>query len=280
MARIRTVKPEFWSDEKLAPLPDSVRLLFLGMISMADDYGRLLDSPKQIEAFVWPCADRSRDCREGLASLSRLGRILRGLTASGQAVIQITNWARHQRVDKPSVKSALPELVAPPLFTSTDPPKNGNSRETLAKDSRSDLDLDLDRGATTPEQRSATNTPDATTAATELTVCANKAIASRFGEQADPLVSGGGRSVALAEAVLSAGIPVDFAGRSIARQVQDTLTKPVRSMWYFRGGIVDDWQKHNERIAAAASNAVKPLERSARGGDPSLIGALLRPKHD
>jgi hypothetical protein len=36
-ARIRTIKPEFWNDEKLGKLPREVRLTFLGIISsMAD----------------------------------------------------------------------------------------------------------------------------------------------------------------------------------------------------------------------------------------------------
>lgn len=44
MARIRTIKPEFWSDEKLSPLAPIDRLTFLGLISMADDYGRVHDA--------------------------------------------------------------------------------------------------------------------------------------------------------------------------------------------------------------------------------------------
>jgi hypothetical protein len=150
MARIRTVKPEFWSDEKLSPLADSVRLLFLGLISMADDYGRLLDSPKQIEAFVWPHEDRSRDCREGLAKLSQMSRIVRGVTASGQAVIQIVTWAKHQRVDKPSNRTALPEITTPqPVETSRESvaEESRETRETVATDSRYEVDLGSGSGS-------------------------------------------------------------------------------------------------------------------------------------
>ena len=50
MARIRTIKPEFWTDEKLAPLSPICRLTFLGLVSMADDAGRL--NAKQLRGFV------------------------------------------------------------------------------------------------------------------------------------------------------------------------------------------------------------------------------------
>jgi hypothetical protein len=109
MARIRTIKPEFWSDEKLAECDPVTRLVFLGLIGMADDCGRLLDNAKVIDAFVFPST--SDTCREAVANLSRMCRIRRGTTASGQKVIQIANWTRHQKVDKPNLLAALPEVV-------------------------------------------------------------------------------------------------------------------------------------------------------------------------
>lgn len=109
MARIRTIKPEYFQDEKLAPLDVVTRFVFLGLISMADDAGRLLDNVKVIDAFIFP--ESGESSRDSLATLSRIGRIVRGTTQSGQRVIQITNWTRHQRVDKPNFANSLPELV-------------------------------------------------------------------------------------------------------------------------------------------------------------------------
>lgn len=129
MARIRTLKPEFWQDEKLCPLPDAHRLLFLFLVSSADDMGRLLDKPIKIEADMFDGEqDRSRDIREGLANLSRIGRIRRGKTASGQRIIEIVNWAKHQRVDHPNVKGSFPEIVEEQEVT--------DIREAFANDSR------------------------------------------------------------------------------------------------------------------------------------------------
>jgi hypothetical protein len=103
--RIRTLKPEFWSDEKLSPLPPIDRLVFLGLISLSDDAGRLLDNVKAIDGFVFPETEDS--AKKSLELLAGLGRIIRYRSTSGQKLIQIANWHRHQKIDKPS-KYTLP----------------------------------------------------------------------------------------------------------------------------------------------------------------------------
>lgn len=130
MARIRTLKPEFWQDEKMVRLPDTTRLVFLGLLSMADDFGRLVFNPKLIEAMLFDPdgPDRSRDVRDSLATLSRIRRVVVGSTASGQRIIQIANWSKHQKVDRPNTSAALPEIVAIEEDTSL--------RESLANHSR------------------------------------------------------------------------------------------------------------------------------------------------
>jgi len=112
MPRIRTIKPEFWSDEKLSTLTAIDRLVFLGLIGMADDYGRIHDNIKVIDAFVFP--NSSETVRESVANLSRIGRVRRGNASNGKAVIEIVNWAKHQRVDKPQNHLALPPISETP----------------------------------------------------------------------------------------------------------------------------------------------------------------------
>lgn len=129
MPRIRTIKPEFWQDEKLTPLSDVDRLLFLFLVSSADDCGRVLDKPVKIEADMFDGeTDRRQDVCDALANLSRIGRIRRGKTASGQRIIEIVNWGKHQKVDHPNIKSAFPEIVEP--YEDTD------IREAFANHSR------------------------------------------------------------------------------------------------------------------------------------------------
>lgn len=109
MSRIRTLKPEFWQDEKMAPLDPLTRLVFLGLISLADDAGRLVDNVKAIDGQLFPDTDDS--ARQALDTLAEIGRIERGLSASGQRIIQLVNWSKHQKIDKPNFKSALPEIA-------------------------------------------------------------------------------------------------------------------------------------------------------------------------
>ena len=108
MPRIRTIKPEFWSDEKLSMLSAIDRLVFLGLIGMADDFGRLHDNIKVIDAFVFP--NSSETVRESVENLSRIGRIRRGKSSNGASIIEIANWSKHQRVDKPQTATALPAI--------------------------------------------------------------------------------------------------------------------------------------------------------------------------
>lgn len=126
MPRIRTIKPEMWGDEKLSVLPVIDRFVFVALISLADDAGRLLDSVKMLDGVLFLNTDDT--CGPSLDSLARHSRIIRGVTASGQRVIQITNWSKHQRVDHPNLKSSLPEILIPQEVAEI--------REAFASDSR------------------------------------------------------------------------------------------------------------------------------------------------
>lgn len=150
MPRIRTVKPEFWGDEKLAPMAALDRLVFLGLISMADDAGRLVDNVKTIDGFIFPETEESS--RESLESLAAAGRIIRYRSQSGQKLIQVANWKKHQKVDNPA-KYTLP---AP---DSLDSPSRDTS-EGQATGSRSDLRPSTnDQLSPTVENRPATDEP-------------------------------------------------------------------------------------------------------------------------
>lgn len=54
MARIRSIKPEFWSSEQVMECSVTARLMFIGMWNFADDLGRIPLSVKSIKAKVFP----------------------------------------------------------------------------------------------------------------------------------------------------------------------------------------------------------------------------------
>ena len=54
MPRIRTIKPDFWSDPDVCALSRDARLLVVGLFSFADDDGRFIASPNAINGYVFP----------------------------------------------------------------------------------------------------------------------------------------------------------------------------------------------------------------------------------
>lgn len=100
MARIRTIKPEFWTNERVMECSANARLLFIGMWNFADDLGRLVLAPKTIKAQIFPSDDFSFDTVSGMIlELSKNGLILI-YEVGGKEFLQIVGW-QHQRIDKP-----------------------------------------------------------------------------------------------------------------------------------------------------------------------------------
>lgn len=127
MARIRSVKPTFWTDEKIGLLARDVRLTFLGLISaMADDHGRLPGVARLVRGAVYPFDEdiSTVEVERHLADLDERHLIQRYQVNGGQ-YIHIRNWLRHQKVEKPS-----PSLIPEPPRTLDD--HSGNGRGTFS----------------------------------------------------------------------------------------------------------------------------------------------------
>lgn len=117
MARARNIKPGFFSNDDLVDLPFEARLLFIGLWTVADRAGRLLDRPKKIRMDIFP-AD-SVDVEACLAGLAHLG-FLHRYEVAGKKIIQITNWEKHQNPHVKEAPSTLPaagQTAAVPSLT-------------------------------------------------------------------------------------------------------------------------------------------------------------------
>ena len=75
MARARNIKPSFFHNEELVELPFEVRLLFVGLWTLADRAGRLEDRPKRIKMAIFPADNVDVDA--GLQGLEDSGFIHR-----------------------------------------------------------------------------------------------------------------------------------------------------------------------------------------------------------
>jgi hypothetical protein len=100
MARIRNIKPDFWTDEKLVELDPWERLLFIGIWNFVDDEGYMPYSPKRLKMQVFP--GDSLDVSRGVQNLISIGAITLYDSEAGK-ILKVTNWSKHQKVSNPSV---------------------------------------------------------------------------------------------------------------------------------------------------------------------------------
>src|SRR5579862_2146867 len=123
MSRIRSVKPEWLEDEKLAACSDAARVLSVGLILLADDQGRGRGNPSYLASQVWTYHPRESLARasEALDELVSI-HFVTLYEVNLERLYQIRNWARHQKVDHP----AKPRLPGPDGADSRGP------REVLA----------------------------------------------------------------------------------------------------------------------------------------------------
>jgi hypothetical protein len=100
MARIRSIKPEFWTSEQVMECSLNARLLFIGLWNFADDLGRLSLAPKTIKAQIFPGDEMSSETILGMVQELSDNALVLLYTVEGKNYIQITGW-QHQRIDKP-----------------------------------------------------------------------------------------------------------------------------------------------------------------------------------
>jgi hypothetical protein len=112
MARIRSIKPEFWDDRKLARrVCRDGRLLYIALWNLADEQARLNGDPQWIKGKVFPYDD---DIDAGTVAklLDELAAPVLGAVvlyeADGDPYILLPKLARHQRLEPAKVPSRIP----------------------------------------------------------------------------------------------------------------------------------------------------------------------------
>ncbi|CAB3784502.1 hypothetical protein [Pararobbsia alpina] len=109
MARIRTIKPDFWTDEKITECSVSARLFFIGCWNFADDNGNTQRSAKKLKMQIFP-AD-AIECEPLIQELMTHG-LLMEYSVSGDKYLHVKGFEKHQVINRPS-KTGLPK----PVFT-------------------------------------------------------------------------------------------------------------------------------------------------------------------
>lgn len=102
MARIRTIKPEFWRNEALSELPEGTHMLAAALLNYADDEGYFNANPKLIQGELFPLRELSVSIHGGLTELSRAGYLRLGKSEDGRSYGHIVKFLEHQRINRPS----------------------------------------------------------------------------------------------------------------------------------------------------------------------------------
>lgn len=113
MARIRTIKPEFWTSEQVMDCSLPARLLFIGLWNFCDDHGRHRLAPKTIKAEIFPGDDVAAETIRGLLDELSAAGLVALYRADGGDYLQITGW-KHQRIDKRQPPRHPPPPAPPP----------------------------------------------------------------------------------------------------------------------------------------------------------------------
>jgi hypothetical protein len=104
--RIRTIKPEMLEDARTAELSDGAFRLFIGMLLLSDDHGRLRADVRYLTGQVfWGAPEGSTTAREDVARARRElvdASIINVYAVRGQEYAHIRTFQKHQRIDKPS----------------------------------------------------------------------------------------------------------------------------------------------------------------------------------
>ncbi len=111
MARIRTIKPQFWLNEELATVPRDTRLLFIGLWNLSDDRGVFEWKPGQIKVQLFPYdADLTKsDIEKHLEALVTIGDIVK-FDEDNKSYGFVINFSKHQEIKNPS-KWAFTETI-------------------------------------------------------------------------------------------------------------------------------------------------------------------------
>ena len=119
MARIRTIKPQFFTSETLGRVSRDARLLFASLWTQADKEGRLRWVPRLVLGSTFPYDDdlALADLERMAAELESIGSLERW-REDGRAYAAVVNFSLHQRVKGSEAESRLP---APPSSDGAQP---------------------------------------------------------------------------------------------------------------------------------------------------------------
>lgn len=113
MPRMRSLKPEFWLDRKLArQLSRDERMLYLGLWNQADEWARANGDLRVVQGQIFPYdEDITLDVLDTMLKALEVARVVVRYESDGDPYLFLPKLAKHQRLEPHKVPSRHP---APP----------------------------------------------------------------------------------------------------------------------------------------------------------------------
>lgn len=104
MPRIRSIKPEIWLSPQVMNLSRDARVLFVGLITQADDDGRGSADPRRIKATIFPGDDDATVAQIDAWLAEVVVQELATLYDAGTQgrLYALASWAEHQKISHPA----------------------------------------------------------------------------------------------------------------------------------------------------------------------------------
>lgn len=112
MARIRSIKPEFWTSEQVVCCSPNARLLFIGLWTFADDGGVHPAAPMRLKMQVFPGDSFSCDDMKSMVEELVSADLVEEYEVDGKPYWRVSGW-KHQRIDQPTYKYPQPDGYVP-----------------------------------------------------------------------------------------------------------------------------------------------------------------------
>jgi hypothetical protein len=147
MARIRSIKPEIRTSEKVNSWPIELRYFWILLWGYCDDWGKGRFNYRLIKADAFPLDDSIslETIQDWMEHLIADG-VIHKYEVLGNPYFKISNWAEHQRPSHPA-KSVIPDHIfcseescgnLPQISEIRSPEQRAESREQRAESSRAD----------------------------------------------------------------------------------------------------------------------------------------------
>ncbi len=155
MARRRLVDPRMWQSGHFKRLNFRQRILWIGLITLADDDGKLRGDPAVIKSEIFPFDRVSLKVVDGDLQRFSEESLIQRYEVSSERYIHIVKWAQYQRPSHPT-PSRIPDPLPPENSGGTpellrNPSGSFPAQGSLGKDSKEQVskgqDKDLPAGS-------------------------------------------------------------------------------------------------------------------------------------